>query len=246
MLQIEQSRYLTITMNIALDLHIHSALSPCGDNSMTPNNIINMANLKGLDAIAVTDHNSMENVPAVMKLGSKKGMIVIPGMEVQSREEVHLLCYFGSIEQALSFQHTVYRNLEGENNPGFFGEQLIMDEMDKVTGHNHGLLIGSVNLTVEQIVDLAGGMGGRVVPAHVDRKTYSIISNLGFIPPGLDIRSVEVSRPEDIYRLLRQHNRLKLYKIIHSSDAHRLEDILERKFFMEVEEKSISGILAQL
>ncbi|HOO13429.1 MAG TPA: PHP domain-containing protein, partial [Bacillota bacterium] len=123
-------------MNLTLDLHIHSALSPCGDNDMTPNNIVNMALLKGLDAIAVTDHNSAENVEAVMKLGFEKGIVVVPGMEVQSKEEVHLLCYFSDLDRALGFQQRVYDNLEGENNPDYFGDQLIMDEMDRVVGHN--------------------------------------------------------------------------------------------------------------
>ena len=233
-------------MNIALDLHIHSALSPCGDNDMTPNNIINMALLKGLDAIAVTDHNSAENVEAVMKLGLEKGIVVVPGMEVQSKEEVHLLCYFADLDRVLSFQQWVYDSLEGENNPDYFGEQLIMDEMDRVVGHNRRLLIGSTNLSVERIVNLVVREGGRVVPAHVDKKAYSIISNLGFIPPDLDIKTVEVSKPGNAAGFLNQYGQLKKYGIIHSSDAHRLEDILEREFFLEVGEKSISGILAQL
>jgi hypothetical protein len=233
-------------MNIALDLHIHSALSPCGDSDMTPNNIINMACLKSLDAIAVTDHNSAENVEAVMKLGLSKGIVVVPGMEVQSREEAHLLCYFASLEGVLDFQKKIYDNLPGKNRPDFFGEQLVMDEEDRITGYNDRLLIGSVDFPVERIVNMVTSLKGRVVPAHVDKKTYSIISNLGFIPPGLDIKSLEVSRPGSIAGFYRQYGHLKGYRIIHSSDAHRLEDILEREFFMEVGENSVLGILEQL
>ncbi|HZX46404.1 MAG TPA: PHP domain-containing protein [Clostridia bacterium] len=233
-------------MDIALDLHIHSVLSPCGDSDMTPNNIVNMACLKGLDAIAVTDHNSAENVEAVMELGHKKGIVVLPGMEVQSREEVHFLCYFQDLEGVLGFQQRVYDHLVGENRPDFFGEQVVMDNKDRVKGYNDRLLIGSVELSVEQIVNMVTSLGGRVVPAHVDKKTYSIISNLGFIPPGLDIKSVEVSDPDNTAGLLRQYSQLKGYRIIHSSDAHRLGDILEREFFMEVREKSVPGILEQL
>ncbi len=229
-----------------MDLHIHSALSPCGDSDMTPNNIVNMACLKDLDAIAVTDHNSAENVEAVMKLGIEKGIIVLPGMEVQSREEVHLLCYFASPDRVLAFQEGIYEHLKGKNRPDFFGQQVIMDEKDRVKGFNDRLLIGSVELSVEQIVNMATSLGGRVVPAHIDRKTYSIISNLGFIPPGLDIKSVEVSKRGSVAGLLRQYSQLKGYRIIHSSDAHRLGDILEREFFVEVKEVSVSGILAQL
>ena len=141
-------------MNLTLDLHIHSALSPCGDNDMTPNNIVNMALLKGLDAIAVTDHNSAENVEAVMKLGFEKGIVVVPGMEVQSKEEVHLLCYFSDLDRALGFQQRVYDNLEGENNPDYFGDQLIMDEMDRVVGHNRRLLIRIYKPLGGRIMDL--------------------------------------------------------------------------------------------
>jgi len=233
-------------MNIALDLHIHSALSPCGDSDMTPNNIVNMACLKGLDAIAVTDHNSAENVEAVMKLGLEKGIVVLPGMEVQSKEEVHLLCYFTDVSRAQDFQHEVYNNLKGKNRPDFFGEQIIMDERDRVKGYSDRLLVGSVAFSVDEIVSLVVGLKGRVVPAHVDKNAYSIISNLGFIPPDLDIRSVEVSRPGNVGGLLRQYSQLKGYRIIHSSDAHRLGDILEREFFLEVKEKSVPGILEQL
>lgn len=233
-------------MNIALDLHIHSVLSPCGDCDMTPNNIINMARIKGLDAIAVTDHNSAENVEAVMKLGYKRGIIVVPGLEVQSREEVHLLCYFAQLKGVLEFQRNIYEYLKGENKPDFFGEQIIMDERDNIMGYSRRLLIGSVNLSVEHIVNVVVGMGGRVVPAHVDRKAYSIISNLGFIPPSLDIKSIEISRPQNAINFLREHSQLKKYNIVHSSDAHRLEDILEREFFLDVHEKSVPGILEQL
>lgn len=213
---------------------------------MTPNNIVNMACLKGLDAIAVTDHNSAENVEAVMKVGSKKGIIVVPGIEVQSREEVHLLCYFARLKPLLELQQKVYDHLAGKNRPDYFGEQVVMDEEDRITGHSDRLLIGSVSLSVEQIVNMVIKMGGKIVPAHVDRTSYSIISNLGFIPQDLDIKSIEISRPGEADNFLRQHRGLKRYRIIHSSDAHRLEDILEREFFMDVREKNPSGILAQL
>ena len=116
--------------------------------------------------------------------------------------KVHLLCYFADLDHVLDFQQKIYKGIKGKNNPVFFGEQVIMDEKDRVTGYNDRLLIGSVGLSVERIVSLVIELGGRVVPAHVDKKAYSIISNLGFIPPDLDIKSVEVSRPEDMASLL--------------------------------------------
>lgn len=233
-------------MRIAVDLHIHSVLSPCGDDEMTPNNIVNMAYIKGLDAIAVTDHNSCENVRAVMTLGLEKEIIVIPGMEVQSREEVHLLCYFADLDRAVDFQQVVYKNLDGINNPDFFGRQMIMDENDRLTAESEKLLIGSTNLSVEQIISQVKEREGRVVPAHVDRRSYSIISNLGFIPPGLDIKTIEVSKGGDVERLLREYGFLKKYSIIRSSDAHRLEDIQEREFYLDADRMDISGIVNSL
>ncbi|MBA1335140.1 MAG: hypothetical protein HPY66_0762 [Firmicutes bacterium] len=233
-------------MRIAVDLHIHSALSPCGDSEMTPNNIVNMAYIKGLDVIAVTDHNSSENVGAVMKLGLEKGIIVIPGMEVQSREEVHLLCYFTGLDQTMDFQEVVYKNLDGINNPGFFGRQMIMDEHDRLVAENEKLLIGSTNLSVEQIINQVKERGGRVIPAHVDKRSYSIISNLGFIPPSLDIKTVEVSKAGDMEKLLREYGFLKRYHIVRSSDAHRLEDILEREFYIDAACMDVSGIVNSL
>ncbi len=233
-------------MKIAVDLHIHSALSPCGHEDMTPNNIINMAWIKGLDAIAVTDHNSAGNVEPVMELGRDKGILVVPGMEVQSREEVHLLCYFPGISEVLDFQELIYDNLEGSNDPELFGEQLIMDREDRVTGTNSKLLIGSTGLTVSHICDETIRRGGRVVPAHVDRKAFSIISNLGFIPPGLGVATVEITKKAVLEELLIQFSFLSEYRIIRSSDAHSLEDIMEREFFIEVDQLEIINIVDSL
>ena len=170
-------------MKIAVDLHIHSALSPCADNDMTPNNIVNMAVLKGLDAIAVTDHNSCSNVEAVMKVAGDR-ILVLPGMEVQSREDVHLLCYFSSLEALFKFDSYIRKHMNGmQNISEIFGNQYIMDEFDRITGERKDMLLSSINLSVERIVQLTYDIGGVVVPAHVDRPSYSIISQLGFIPP---------------------------------------------------------------
>lgn len=230
-------------MKFAADLHIHSALSPCGHRDMTPNNIVNMAWIKGLDVIAITDHNSAENVKPVISLAKKRGIVVIPGMEVQSREEVHLLCYFPALDQLLDFQQLVYHNLEGKNSPDFFGEQWIMDEQDRVIGRSQRLLIGSTGLSANRICREVARRGGKVVPAHVDRKSFSIISNLGFIPPDLDISTVEISRNACLRGLTERFPYLKKYKILRSSDAHRLEDILEREFFLEADGIKIKNIV---
>jgi PHP family Zn ribbon phosphoesterase len=128
-------------VKIAIDLHIHSALSPCSDDDMTPNNIVNMAVLNGLDAIAITDHNSCDNVESVMKAAEGR-IIVIPGMELQTIEEVHLLSYFTDLYSLLAFSEDLEQYYDGSpNRPEFFGHQLIMDEKDEIIGEKKQALI---------------------------------------------------------------------------------------------------------
>ncbi|WP_026485857.1 PHP domain-containing protein [Caldanaerobius polysaccharolyticus] len=217
-----------------VDLHIHTALSPCASDDMTPNNIVNMALLKGLDAIAVTDHNSSLNVRAVVQVA--KGRIkVIPGMEVQSREDVHILCLFDSCEGAERFQEVIYRHLPPvSNREEIFGRQLIMDCNDDIVGVEDRLLLNAVNLSVEDICALSRDCGGISIPAHVDRQGFGMLYQLGFIPDNLLFTHLEVSRHCDIPDFLRAHPELMKYHIIKSSDAHQLGDILERYDAVEI------------
>jgi len=234
-------------MKYAIDLHIHSALSPCSDDEMTPNNIVNMACLKGLDMIAVTDHNSAENLEAVLKCGNRSGMLVVPGMEVETREEVHLVCLFPDIKAALKMQDIVYKALPPvQNREDIFGQQLIMDENDEVKGLLKQLLITAADLGLEEVFSIVGDLGGVTIPAHVDRESYSVISNLGMIPEDLNIKYVEISRNCDaqVYRSKNPH--LLCYEFIKSSDAHTLGDILERESFIELEEKSVECLIGAL
>lgn len=234
-------------MEFAIDFHIHSALSPCADEEMTPNNIVNMALLKHLDIIAVTDHNSCRNLPAVMEIGKKNGLTVIPGMEVQTKEEVHIICLFKRLEAAQKFEEIVYSSLPGiPNNEELFGTQLIMDDQDNITGKVEKLLLSSTCLSVNDVFILVRGLGGICIPAHVDRNSYSIITNLGFIPPGLKVKTIEFSKknsPEDI---LKKYSFLKKYNYIVSSDAHFLWDINEREFFVNMEYLSITELFDKL
>ncbi|MFU0800840.1 MAG: PHP domain-containing protein [Xylanivirga thermophila] len=225
-------------MKIAVDLHIHSALSPCGDDDMTPNNIVNMAILKGLDVISVTDHNSCDNLDAVMEVAGDS-IVVIPGMEVQSREEVHLLCYFYSLDGIKKFDSYIkgyFSNIL--NKSDIFGHQYIMDKYDNIIGERREMLLSSLNLSIDDVVCSARQYGGVVVPAHVDRPAYSIISQLGFIPDHLNFTTLEISH-------LNTENISNLYGFRHisSSDAHFLEHILERQSFIEVQDKSIKSVL---
>lgn len=216
---------------IYYDFHIHSALSPCGDADMTPNNIVNMAVISGLDAIAVSDHNSVKNVRAVMAAGKKAGIAVVPAMEAETEEEVHILTLYPTIDAAEEAAREVYKALPGiKNRPEIFGEQLIMDGNDEVTGVEEKLLITPAAMPMAKLLDVVRSVGGLFVPAHVDRHSYSVLTNLGFIPEDLDIGWIEISRnTADVQAYLSSRKDLAGYKILRNSDAHYLADISEKE-----------------
>ena len=224
------------------DLHIHSALSPCGDEDMTPNNIVNMARLKGLDIIAVTDHNTCGNVRAVMEVAGDD-LMILPGIEIESSEEVHILGYFPTIEAAEKMEELIRRNsTRVKNRPEIFGKQLYMNAEDEVIGEEEELLVMASGLTSKEIFYLVRELGGVPVPAHIDRSSYSMVSNLGFLPPELSVSTVEITNT----------NRVEWEKdypemmILTSSDAHYLGDIAEPMWFMDIKSNFISEILGKL
>ena len=234
-------------MQFAVDFHIHSGLSPCADDDMTPNNIVNMALLKGLDTIAVTDHNTAQNLPTVLEVAKQCGLMVIPGVEVQTKEEVHMLCLFRELDAAVSFGRSIYESLPDiKNNPGVFGSQFIFDAEDNIIGSEEKLLLSSSSMSIDAVCGLAGESGGICIPAHVDRSGYSIITNLGFIPPELNFRTVEISKAKPVDEVISKFPFLKGYNHIVSSDAHHLWDISEREFFIELEYLSINKIFEAL
>lgn len=230
-----------------MDFHIHSALSPCGDEDMTPCNIINMALLKGLDIIAVTDHNSCGNLPAVMEAARENGLMVIPGMEVQTKEEVHIVCLFKRLEGAMRFAEIVYNSLPDiRNNEEVFGRQLLFNSEDEIIGKEDKLLLSSAALSVNDVFVLVRGLGGICIPAHVDRPGFSIIANLGFIPPNLKVRTIEISKKSSPEAIMKKYPFLSRYRHIVSSDAHYLQDINEREFFVELDCLSMSELFNKL
>jgi PHP family Zn ribbon phosphoesterase len=158
-----------------MDLHIHTCLSPCAQSDMLPTTIIKQARDKNVDVVGICDHNSAENVLAVRKAGEKEGVQVLGGMEISSSEEVHILAFFDDDGALLEMQNIVYENLFGENDEKYFGEQLIVDEYDKIIGSTNKLLIGSTSLGIDRIVELVHSLGGLAVASHVDRDSFSII-----------------------------------------------------------------------
>ena len=211
--------------NFSADLHIHTCLSPCSDWEMSPKKIVAKSIEKQLDIIAICDHNSAENVQAVKRLGEKLGLCVLPGMEICSREEVHMLGIFNTVEQAQAMQEFVYAHLPGENQAEVFGYQVIANEKDEVCGEVSRLLIGASRLSLQDIVVKIHKLGGLSIASHVDRPSYGIIGQLGFIPEDLSLDGLEVS-----YRVALNEVRKKVpgvlnFPCIASSDAHFPDDI---------------------
>lgn len=226
-------------MKLFYDLHIHSCLSPCGDMDMTPNNIVNMAKLLELDAIAVSDHNSAKNLPATAKLAEQNGLLLVPAIEACSAEEVHLLCLFQTLEGALSCSELLESHLPDiPNDPEIFGRQVILDEEDHPIGEEKKLLINALDLGIDRLLPLVRECGGLVIPAHVDKNAYSILSNLGYIPPEYGFSCIEVKHPPFDCGFQG--------KTITNSDAHYLEHIHEREYALEVKTPTVSGILDAL
>lgn len=234
-------------MKVYTDFHIHTALSPCGDDDMTPSNIVNMAKIKGLDAIAITDHNSCENVSACIEAGKEIDLIVIPGMELQTREDVHVVCLFGALEEAMKFQEFVYEKLPPlKNNVNLFGDQLILDKEDNVVGHNERLLLTAADLTLNDALEKVNELNGAFILAHIDRDSFGIIYTLGFIPNDLTVATLEYSSKESLKKLIDSGLVEPRFNFIHSSDAHYLENILERENFLEIDELKVCNIINKL
>ena len=211
---------------VAADLHIHTCLSPCATLDMTPMKIVKEACHKGLNVIAITDHNSAENTGAVIAAARNTGLAIIPGIEVTTSEEAHIVGLFGDAEGALSMQDLVYENLQGgENKEEIFGIQVVANELDEVESINNRLLIGATDLGLEEAVAAIHDRGGLAVAAHIDRESFSIVSQLGFIPRDLGLDAVEISRGMGLKEARRHFSGYDWAPFISSSDAHGLEEI---------------------
>jgi PHP family Zn ribbon phosphoesterase len=204
------------------DLHIHTCLSPCGDLEMAPKDIVRRAREEGLDIIGITDHNTGKNVGAVLQAAEGFFVSVVPGMEVQTIEEVHVLTYFGDLDALKEWDDIVYRKLpDVRNNPDHFGDQPIVNVDGEILGFEGKLLLNSVRMTVDQVFGEVQRLGGYCVPAHADRNSFALLTQLGFIPPNLNIVVVEVHDLQRAQGLVA----LKDLQFITSSDAHFLSEV---------------------
>ncbi len=225
------------------DLHIHTLLSPCAEVEMIPPLIVAQSIEAGLDLIAISDHNSAENTGAVMEAAKGSPLKVLPGIECESAEGVHVLCLFDRAEDAESMQQLVYAALPDMPNQGDkLGNQMVVTADAEFIRYNERLLLASTFLSVDEIVEAAVARSGVAIPAHVDRRGYGLYGVLGFFPEGLNCRAVEISRRCTEEKIRQEHPDLNEKAVISSSDAHMLMDIGVCRTVFRLMHRNISEI----
>lgn len=226
-------------MLVKYDLHVHSALSPCADDDMTPANIVGLAALSGLDMVAIADHNAIANVQVAVDIGNAYGVTVVPAMELQTAEDVHVLCLFKTVEDLDEFYKQI-PFLPLENNAEIFGNQLIMDEDDNVIATESRLLLVASGVSVDQLPALCDRYGGVAVAAHIDREENGMVQILGSVTDGYAV--VEYS--SHATSLFRSH--YSQYSYVVNSDAHTLGDIGKAGAAIELQHNSAECLIETL
>lgn len=209
---------------------------------MTPANIAGMCALAGLQVVALTDHNSSRNCAAFQQAAQLYGLLAVPGMELCTREEVHVVCLFPGLEQAMAFSDYVGSKLpEMKNDPNIFGSQILMDSGDAVLGEETLLLAGAADIGLYEIPKLMEEFGGLSFPAHIDRPSNSLLSQMGLWMPDLDFPLAEVSRycPSDLF----ERRDLQGLRHISACDAHDLTQIPNAHQYMDLPEKTPQAVL---
>ena len=228
------------------DLHIHSCLSPCGDNDMTPNNIAGMAAIKGLNVLALTDHNSAKNCPAFFEACKRQGIIPIAGVELSTEEDIHLVCLFEELDDAMKFDAAIKEHLLPiKNRPEIFGEQLILNGDDEPIGEVESLLISPTDLPIEEAVRFARSYGAHVHPAHIDRESNGILAVLGDIPCEYGFKFFELRERENAEKISDTVEELNGDNILVCSDAHQLWNINEAENSFLIDDEPYSSSLVR-
>lgn len=214
---------------------------------MTPYNLVNMAKILGLDIIALTDHNSAQNCRAAMTVGESVGLTVVPGMELCTSEEVHIVCLFDDVNNAEAFSDYVLSTVPPvKNRPEIFGDQLIMNDGDGIVGTQELLLTTASGISIENAVETVGQYGGVCYPAHIDRSSYSVISNLGMITDEMNFAAVEMTENADQNEYRSKYPIIKDMPVFVSSDAHYLENMREAKHTIDIAENSAKAVVEQI
>jgi len=224
------------------DLHIHTCLSPCGELDMSPRGIVKKAVSEGIDMIAICDHNTAENTAAVREASQQTALTVLPGMEITSKEEVHITGLFEHQEDVLQIQALIYDHLAGENDAAAFGLQVVVGADGTVRGYNNKLLIGATSLSLDEIVQTIQAINGIAIAAHIDREGFGILGQLGFIPDGLGLDALEVSKRMSLPEARRAYPEYAGYPFLQSSDAHTRDDIGSGKTAFWMEEASFEEL----
>ncbi|MBQ9994025.1 MAG: PHP domain-containing protein [Clostridia bacterium] len=224
------------------DFHIHSCLSPCGDNDMTPNNIAGMATLCELNIVALTDHNSCKNCPAFYKAARRNGIIPIAGMELTTAEDIHVVCLFEKLEGAMAFDEEICsRRILIENNERIFGQQLILDENDKQIGTEPYLLINATDISLEEVPDIVAKYDGVCFPAHIDRDSNGVIATLGTFPEMPYFGIAELRDIEKLPELREKFPILEGKLITAGSDAHYLTGMRDKNMYFDLDDEPFSS-----
>lgn len=228
------------------DLHLHSCLSPCGDEDMTPNNIAGMAALKGLNIIALTDHNSCKNCPAFFEACKKQGVVPVAGMELTTSEDIHMVCLFPTLQMAMEFDQTVQqKRILIPNRADIFGHQLIMDGEDNITGEEEYMLINGTTLSVNDCYELVTELGGVCYPAHIDRRSNGMVSVLGAFPEDPPFTCAEYHDGGQRQEFEERYPILRSKQVVVSSDAHYLWDMNEAENSFMIDDEPYSGALVR-
>lgn len=224
------------------DFHLHSALSPCGDNDMTPGNIAGMAALAGLNIIALTDHNSCRNCPSFFAAAKQYGLIPVAGMELTTSEDIHLVCLFPDLKSALSFNDEIdTRRVLVPNRVDIFGEQIVFDENDEPIGTDDYFLPNATTVTLDEAPKIVADYGGACYPAHIDRQANGIISTLGVFPETPKFAAAELNDLSKKNEYTEQFPILEGIPMLVGSDAHYLTDIRDASCYLEIDDEPYSS-----
>lgn len=234
-------------IELSYDLHVHSCLSPCGDDESTPANIAMLSQLLGLDVVAITDHSSCKNCPAFFEAAEAVGIVPIAGMELTTEEEIHVLCLFPELSAAMEFDAEVHEALFPiKNDPEIYGNQLIVNSDDEVIGKEEICLINATSIGIYDLNAKVRALGGIIIPAHIDRSAFSIISSLGTLPDDCGFNCVEIKYPEAENNLKEKYPYISKCNVIYDSDAHRLENLSLGNHKLLAEEKTAQAVLKAL
>ncbi len=228
------------------DLHIHSCLSPCADNDMTPNNIAGMSAIKGLNIVALTDHNTCRNCPAFFEAAKRQGIVAVAGMELTTAEDIHLVCLFEELERAMAFSAEIEKHIMPiKNRPEIFGDQIVCDGEDNPIDVEDTLLISATDLWVGDAIELAKEYGAHVHPAHIDRVSNGMIAILGDVPTEYGFSFVEFNDKENTDKYFASYPSIEGKGVVVSSDAHHLWDISEAQNFFTIDDEPYSSALVR-